>query len=135
MTHFLTGFAGPFKVINVDNEEKMLRYFISHIQVGQLHLWLEMLTIIHMQELKPHIIVTYNGDRFDWPYVESRCGKYSQLSLYENLGIRSIKGQNPSNVVKLCLSLFRSRWWRHRWGSGVFGALHGTLGCLQLGAA
>lgn len=27
----------------------------------------------HINEVKPHIIVTYNGDFFDWPYVESRA--------------------------------------------------------------
>ena len=27
----------------------------------------------HPQELQPQIIVTYNGDNFDWPYVEQRC--------------------------------------------------------------
>ena len=45
----------------------------------------------HVQELRPHVIVTYNGDFFDWPYVDKRCSKYG-LSLYKNLGIRLISG-------------------------------------------
>eukprot|EP01039_Chlorochromonas_danica_P000441 gene441-475_t len=73
-------FPGPFKVINVANEEVVLRTFINHVQ-----------------ELRPHIIVTYNGDRFDWPYVEARCDKYSGLSLYQNLGIRVNKSGGESS--------------------------------------
>jgi DNA polymerase epsilon subunit 1 len=71
---FLRWSLGPFKVFNVENEEKVLRKFIEHIQ-----------------EIKPHIVVTYNGDFFDFPYVEKRCSKYSSLGLYTSLGLRSSK--------------------------------------------
>lgn len=27
----------------------------------------------HIADVKPHVIVTYNGDNFDWPYVEQRA--------------------------------------------------------------
>jgi DNA polymerase elongation subunit (family B) len=64
--------AGPFKVFNEKDEEAVLRKFVAHIQ-----------------ELRPHVVVTYNGDKFDWPYVETRCKKYSYLNLYTSLGIRS----------------------------------------------
>jgi DNA polymerase epsilon subunit 1 len=40
-----------------------------------------------MQELRPHVVVTYNGDFFDWPYVDARCQKFS-LDLYSTLGIK-----------------------------------------------
>lgn len=33
------------------------------------------------------MVVTYNGDFFDWPYVDSRCKKY-KMNLYYTLGIR-----------------------------------------------
>jgi DNA polymerase epsilon subunit 1 len=46
--------------------------------------------ISHVQELRPHVIVTYNGDFFDWPYVDKRCSKYADMSLYKHLGIQSI---------------------------------------------
>lgn len=59
-------------MFNEKDEEAVLRKFVSHIQ-----------------ELKPHVIVTYNGDKFDWPYVETRCKKYTYLNLYSHLGIRS----------------------------------------------
>lgn len=65
-------FPGPFVVINLSDEETMLRKFVSHIQ-----------------ELRPHVVVTYNGDFFDWPYVETRCNAVASLNLYRELGIRS----------------------------------------------
>lgn len=65
---------GPFIVINLPNEETMLRKFVSHVQ-----------------QLCPHVIVTYNGDFFDWPYVEARCNKFDDLNLYRELGVCSNK--------------------------------------------
>ena len=41
-------FPGPFHIFNEENEEMLIRRFISHVQ-----------------ELKPQIVVTYNGDFFD----------------------------------------------------------------------
>lgn len=66
-------FPGPFKVINVANEKETLQYFMRHLQ-----------------ELRPHVITTYNGDKFDWPYLEIRLSKYpGMMSLYRALGISS----------------------------------------------
>lgn len=30
----------------------------------------------HMREVKPGIYVTYNGDFFDWPFMESRAAHH-----------------------------------------------------------
>jgi DNA polymerase epsilon subunit 1 len=30
----------------------------------------------HMQEVKPGIYVTYNGDFFDWPFLEKRAAHH-----------------------------------------------------------
>ena len=61
------------QVFNEANEEAMLRKFIEHVQ-----------------ELRPHVIVTYNGDFFDWPYIDARCKKHPSIgSLYHSLGIKS----------------------------------------------
>lgn len=38
------------------------------LQVELLKQWFR-----HMQELKPGIYVTYNGDFFDWPFLERRA--------------------------------------------------------------
>lgn len=74
-------YPGPFEVINLADEEAVLRKFIEH-----------------MKELKPHVVVTYNGDGFDWPYVEIRCRKYQDLNLYKNLGIYN-KSENDAAVL------------------------------------
>ena len=38
------------------------------MQLELLKLWFS-----HMREVKPGIYVTYNGDFFDWPFIESRA--------------------------------------------------------------
>ncbi|KAF9618827.1 hypothetical protein IFM89_002695 [Coptis chinensis] len=48
-------FEGYFKVKNVKNEEELLRQWF-----------------VHIREVKPGIYVTYNGDFFDWPFLETR---------------------------------------------------------------
>jgi DNA polymerase epsilon subunit 1 len=72
-------YPGPFEVCNEPNEEIMLRKFIHHIQT-----------------LKPHVISTYNGDFFDWPFLETRLGQTTGLSLYRELGIRGKKSAEYS---------------------------------------
>ena len=82
----LEQYPGPFQVINLPDEKAVLKKFISHVQ-----------------ELRPHVIVTYNGDFFDWPYVEQRCdavGKHErEMNLYKMLGIRNTAGGTNTGVV------------------------------------
>ncbi len=85
-------YTGPFKVFNEKDEEAVLRKFVAHIQ-----------------ELKPHVIVTYNGDKFDWPYVETRCKKYTYLNLYSHLGIRSTA--QPAATGEFILCDFMCTWY------------------------
>lgn len=40
-------------------------------QKGLLSLW-----FAHMQDVKPGIYVTYNGDFFDWPFLETRAAHH-----------------------------------------------------------
>ena len=49
-------FRGLFQVSNVSNEHLLLERFIAHIQ-----------------QSRPTILVSYNGDFFDWPFIEARC--------------------------------------------------------------
>lgn len=49
-------FPGPFHIFNEPNEEAVIRRFFAHVA-----------------ELRPQIIVTYNGDYFDWPFVDERA--------------------------------------------------------------
>ena len=49
-------FEGPFTVFNEPNELSLLQKWFDHIL-----------------EVRPHIFVTYNGDFFDWPFLETRA--------------------------------------------------------------
>ncbi|GBG71096.1 hypothetical protein CBR_g8395 [Chara braunii] len=63
-------FPGPFKVFNVANERAVLRKWFDH-----------------MRELKPGVYVTYNGDFFDWPFIETRA-KVHGMTMYDEIGFR-----------------------------------------------
>lgn len=39
-------------------------------------------------QVRPGIYVTYNGDNFDWPFIEARA-KHHGLSVFESLGFRA----------------------------------------------
>lgn len=84
-------FPGPFTIFNEKNEEATLKKFLTHVQ-----------------ELRPHVMVTYNGDSFDWPYVDKRCSVHG-LSLGRELGIcgsrdtPSKRGDADSDYVGRCI--------------------------------
>ncbi|GAU25117.1 hypothetical protein TSUD_274060 [Trifolium subterraneum] len=63
-------FEGCFKVTNVQNEIELLRLWFSH-----------------MQEVKPGIYVTYNGDFFDWPFLERRAAHHG-FKMSDELGFQ-----------------------------------------------
>lgn len=62
-------YEGPFKVFNDANEAAVIRRFINHLK-----------------ELRPAIYVTYNGDFFDWPFVERRCRQHG-ISMEREIGV------------------------------------------------
>ncbi|KAL3113616.1 hypothetical protein niasHT_010645 [Heterodera trifolii] len=49
-------FRGEFRVFNESNECALLTRFFDHLL-----------------RVRPHIMATYNGDFFDWPFVETRA--------------------------------------------------------------
>ncbi|XP_014281923.1 DNA polymerase epsilon catalytic subunit 1 [Halyomorpha halys] len=49
-------FEGFFTIFNEPNEAALVQRFFEHIM-----------------EVRPHVFVTYNGDFFDWPFVEARA--------------------------------------------------------------
>lgn len=61
-------YEGQFTVINEPDEANLLNRFFEHIL-----------------EVKPNIFVTYNGDSFDWPFVEARAAHHG-VSMYEEIG-------------------------------------------------
>lgn len=49
-------FPGEFQVFNEKDEKALLQRFFAEIR-----------------RLRPNVYATYNGDGFDWPYVENRA--------------------------------------------------------------
>ncbi|XP_010242612.1 PREDICTED: DNA polymerase epsilon catalytic subunit A-like [Nelumbo nucifera] len=77
-------FEGCFKVKNVKNEEELLRQWFAH-----------------MQEVKPGIYVTYNGDFFDWPFLESRAVHHG-IIMSNELGFQCDKNQGECRAKFSC---------------------------------
>ncbi|RKP39877.1 DNA polymerase epsilon catalytic subunit A [Dimargaris cristalligena] len=61
-------YEGPFIIFNEKNEKALLRRFFEHIQ-----------------EAKPTVVATYNGDLFDWPFVEARSVVHG-FDIYQETG-------------------------------------------------
>ncbi|KAL8942459.1 MAG: hypothetical protein Q9216_001659 [Gyalolechia sp. 2 TL-2023] len=63
-------YDGPFLIFNEPDEKALIERFFEHIK-----------------QSKPTVIATYNGDFFDWPFVEARasvCG----MDMYQEIGFR-----------------------------------------------
>ncbi|KAD4583994.1 hypothetical protein E3N88_21595 [Mikania micrantha] len=77
-------FEGYFKVTNVKNEEELIKLWFSH-----------------MRAVKPGIYVTYNGDFFDWPFLESRAAHHG-LRMNDELGFQCDKIQGDCRAKFAC---------------------------------
>lgn len=53
----------------------------------------------HMREVKPNIYVTYNGDFFDWPFIEARA-RHHGMRMHDEIGFKHNEQQGE------CLSKF-----------------------------
>ncbi|OCK81484.1 DNA polymeras-like protein epsilon [Lepidopterella palustris CBS 459.81] len=63
-------YEGPFIIFNEPDEKAVLERFFQHIK-----------------EARPTVIVTYNGDFFDWPFVEARASVQG-IDMYQEIGFR-----------------------------------------------
>ncbi|KAI1007367.1 DNA polymerase epsilon catalytic subunit A [Podosphaera aphanis] len=61
-------YEGPFMIFNEPNEKAVLERFFLHIK-----------------EARPTVIATYNGDFFDWPFVDARAG-FNGIDMYQEIG-------------------------------------------------
>ncbi|RKF60362.1 DNA polymerase epsilon catalytic subunit A [Erysiphe neolycopersici] len=66
-------YEGPFIVFNEPDEKSVIERFFLHIK-----------------ESRPTVIATYNGDFFDWPFVDARAS-INGIDMYKEIGWR--KGQ------------------------------------------
>ena len=63
-------YDGPFLIFNEPNEKAVIERFFLHIK-----------------EARPTVIATYNGDFFDWPFVEARASVQG-IDMYREIGFR-----------------------------------------------
>jgi DNA polymerase epsilon subunit 1 len=63
-------YDGPFMIFNEPDEKALIERFFEHIK-----------------EARPTVIVTYNGDFFDWPFVEARSSVLG-IDMYREIGFR-----------------------------------------------
>ncbi|OJD26025.1 DNA polymerase epsilon catalytic subunit A [Blastomyces percursus] len=63
-------YDGPFTIFNEPDEKRAIERFFAHIK-----------------EVKPTVIATYNGDFFDWPFVEARASVQG-IDMYAEIGFR-----------------------------------------------
>uniref|UniRef100_A0AAY5EBJ6 DNA polymerase epsilon catalytic subunit n=1 Tax=Electrophorus electricus TaxID=8005 RepID=A0AAY5EBJ6_ELEEL len=63
-------YEGPFTVFNEPDEAALIQRWFEHVH-----------------ETKPNIFVTYNGDFFDWPFVEARAAQHG-LSMHQEIGFQ-----------------------------------------------
>ena len=84
-------FPGPFKIFNERNEADLIKRFFDHVQT-----------------LKPQIMVTFNGDFFDWPFVEKRASKIG-LDMATEIGVSK---QGEEYRGRCCIHLDAFSWVR-----------------------
>ncbi|KAI9677772.1 MAG: DNA polymerase epsilon catalytic subunit [Trizodia sp. TS-e1964] len=63
-------YDGPFLIFNEPDEKALLERFFLHIK-----------------EARPTVIATYNGDYFDWPFIEARASVWG-IDMYQEIGFR-----------------------------------------------
>lgn len=66
------GYPGPFHIFNEATEEDLIRRFF-----------------IEYKRHAPQIVVTYNGDFFDWPFVEQRAEVFG-MDIWKELGVQKM---------------------------------------------
>jgi DNA polymerase epsilon subunit 1 len=84
-------YPGPFKIFNEMNEEGLIRRFLDEYQ-----------------RLRPQIVVTYNGDFFDWPFLEARAAIYG-LDLRLELGIERVNPVGSAGGGAMTEAEYRGR--------------------------
>lgn len=83
-------FKGFFTVFNEDNEENTIKRFFDHLL-----------------KVKPNIMVTYNGDFFDWPFVDDRAKKYG-LDMKKEIGFCKDNQDEYKHIN--CIHMDAYRW-------------------------
>ncbi|XP_066459860.1 DNA polymerase epsilon catalytic subunit A [Eleutherodactylus coqui] len=83
-------YEGPFCIFNEPDEAHLIQRWFEHVQ-----------------ETKPNIIVTYNGDFFDWPFVETRATVHG-MSMLQEIGFQ--KDSQGEYKSPPCIHMDCLRW-------------------------
>lgn len=83
-------YPGLFTIFNEKNEKAVLRRFFEHIR-----------------DAHPTVIATYNGDFFDWPFVDARAAAHD-LNLFDEIGFA--KDSEDEYKLAYCVHMDCYRW-------------------------
>lgn len=83
-------YEGPFTVFNEPGEEAVLRRWFEHIR-----------------ESKPTVMATYNGDAFDFPFIETRA-RFNGLDMYQETGFK--RDSEDEFKSRTCIHMDCFRW-------------------------
>ncbi|KII85363.1 hypothetical protein PLICRDRAFT_700901 [Plicaturopsis crispa FD-325 SS-3] len=84
------GYEGPFVVFNEPDEAATIRRFFEHIQ-----------------EVKPTVIATFNGDFFDFPFLDARA-KANGIDMFLETGFA--KDAEDEYKSRTCVHMDAFRW-------------------------
>lgn len=83
-------YPGEFTVFNEPDEKRVLLRFYEHIR-----------------DVRPTVIATFNGDFFDWPFVENRSN-FHGLDMFQEIGFA--KDNDDEYKSKYCVHMDCFRW-------------------------
>lgn len=83
-------YPGLFTIFNEPDEKRLLMRFFEHIR-----------------DVRPTVIATFNGDFFDWPFVENRT-RYHDMDMFEEIGFA--KDNEGEYKSKYCVHMDCFRW-------------------------
>lgn len=83
-------FHGEFTIFNEPDEKHVLLRFFEHIR-----------------DVRPTVIATFNGDFFDWPFVENRSN-FHGIDMFEEIGFA--KDNDNEYKSKYCVHMDCFRW-------------------------
>ncbi|KAI3405326.2 POL2 [Candida oxycetoniae] len=83
-------YPGLFTIFNEPDEKHVLLRFFEHIR-----------------DVRPTVIATFNGDFFDWPFIENRA-RFHDLDMFEEIGFA--KDNENEYKSKYCVHMDCFRW-------------------------
>ncbi|CAK9437319.1 uncharacterized protein LODBEIA_P16970 [Lodderomyces beijingensis] len=83
-------YPGLFTIFNEQDEKHVLLRFFEHIR-----------------DVRPTVIATFNGDFFDWPFVENRA-RFHDLDMFDEIGFA--KDNEDEYKSKYCVHMDCFRW-------------------------